>query len=286
MRASRRGARRGWLIAFALWAALAQRGAHWPAQPPPHGLGLAAAAWPSATELRTLGARWYYVYSFAGDLPPAPQRVLLIPVDFDEAALQAALRAHPGAWWLVGNEPNDPAQDNLSPGAYAAFYRRASALVRRVDPSAQLAPAGLANADWGWAHDFRESYRAQYGRYPHVDAWNIHNYILEPERSPYDLPEFQRRVLDFRTWMARVGEGDKPLILSEFGLLQRNVPSEQASAFLQAASDWLAGSGQVQAWAWFSNYTAGAFGGDLLDAQGALTPLGEAYRREAPMALP
>ena len=120
---------------------------------------------------------------------------------------------------MVGNEPNDPHQDDLSPGAYAAFFHRFATAARAADPTVRMASAGIANADCEWAAAFRDSYREQYGEYPAVDAWNIHNYILEPDRDQLDLAEFQRRIVAFRTWMDEIGEGDKPLFLSEFGAL-------------------------------------------------------------------
>lgn len=251
---------------------------------PPAGAGFAAAVWPTASQLQEIGPTWYYTYGFAGPAMPGYERVYLVPWQYDDEALARALREHPGQWWMVGNEPNDPSQDNLSPAAYAAFYHRFLEAARRYDPTCRVMNGGIANADWGWAHDFRESYRAQYGRYPRVDAWNIHNFILEPERVPWDLATFQERILIFREWMARVGEGHKPLVLSEFGVLQMrlpdgsDVPPEEVTHFMEASVHWLAATPYVQSWAWFANYTKGQFGGDLYDAQGALTPYGRAYR--------
>jgi len=273
------------LFAFLLLlAGMMQRAAPSPQTHPPRGAGVVALAWPTAEQLGRFGLVWYYTYGYLGETPPGHQRIYLAPVDYDEESLARVLAAHPGNWWMVGNEPNDPHQDHLSPGAYAAFYHRFNELAAQVDPSYHVMPAGIANADWGWAHDFRESYRYQYGRYPRVDAWNIHNYILDPEHAPWSLDEFQRRILVFRDWMTRVGEGDKPLVLSEFGVLQRTlpdgtpVPPERVIAFMQDSVRWMASSGAVQSWAWFATSSGGLFGGELTDAQDTLTPYGEAYR--------
>lgn len=289
---SRREIRRGlvWFAILLLLAAMMQRADLSPQSrarlqvEPPRGIGVVALAWPTAAQLERFGPVWYYTYGFLGETPAGHQRIYLVPVDYDEQALARILTAHPGNWWMVGNEPNDPHQDHLSPGAYAAYYHRFSELAARLDPTYRVMPAGIANADWGWAHDFRESYRFQYGRYPRVDAWNIHNYLLGGEHAPWALDEFQRRILVFRDWMTRVGEGDKPLVLSEFGVLQRTlpdgtpVPPERVIAFMQDSVRWMASSGLVHSWAWFATYSGGLFGGELTDAQDALTPYGEAYR--------
>ena len=153
----------------------------------------------------------------------------MVNPNFSEVRLEDALGRHRSGWWILGNEPNDPNQDDLSPGAYAAFYHRAEGLIRRADPKAHVTPAGISNADWRWAEAFRESYREQYGRYPRVDAWNIHDYVLEPDRDQLDVAEFQRRIIAFHTWMEESGEGDKPLLLTEFGALFG--PDQPASGF-------------------------------------------------------
>lgn len=265
-------------------AGMLQRANNPPSAHPPVGMGIVALGSASDDSIMQTNTSWYYRYGFTGSASVRAQRVYLVPLDYDERALARTLTDHPGSWWMVGNEPNDPHQDNLSPGAYAAFYHRFSKLAQRVDPTCRIMPAGIANADWGWAHDFRESYRHQYGYYPRVDAWNVHNYILEPEHDPWELGEFQRRLLVFRDWMERVGEGAKPLVLSEFGVLFHSLPggmavtSEHIISFMQDSVRWMAANGVVNGWAWFATYGGGQFNGELTDAQGTLTPYGRAYR--------
>jgi hypothetical protein len=241
---------------------------------------------PGAAELDPFGPVWYYQYGFDGPDAPGHMRVYLVRPGWDDAALRRAARTHPGAWWLIGNEPNDPNQDNLSPGAYAAVYRRASGLLLRADRSAQVAPAGIANADWRWADAFREAYRSEYGRYPRVAAWNIHNYILEPEHTQSDVALFEQRILDFRAWMDRIGAGSAPLLLTEYGVLYGTGccgrPLEEPAlgvAFLRETTRWLSETDHVQAWAWFSLDSQSQFNGDLL-AGGVLTAFGAAYHAE------
>lgn len=254
-------------------------------QPPFPRAGVVVVTQVHAEVLDRLGPVWYYHYGFEGPSLVGHERVLLVHPHYDEVRLAKVLAEHPGSWWLVGNEPNDPHQDNLSPGAYALFYHRFFTDARRMDPSCRLATAGIANADWGWAQAFRERYRSEYGQYPAVDAWNIHNYLLDPAGDPYDVGTFRRRILDFRRWMAEVGEGDKPLFLTEFGVLYQAgatgrdaEDAERVITFMRDTVSWLSETDHVQCWAWFANYTGGQFNGDLYDIEGQLTPLGIAYR--------
>ena len=268
------------LLGCALQRSAAARASHpWPRP------GIVVISPPPKETLDQFGPVWYYQYGFGGDDIEGHQRVHLVLPHFSDQRLVSAFRDHPGSWWIVGNEPNDPNQDNLSPGAYAGFYHRVWCIARRSDWTAHLVPAGIANADWQWAQAFRHSYREQYGRYPIVHAWNIHNYILEPEHSQYDVGEFRRRILDFRAWMARIGDEGLPLLLTEYGVLYGsgccNRPledPERGVEFLRQATNWLGQTNHVQAWAWFSLDSRGQFNGDLLTEGEQFTPFGAAYR--------
>ncbi len=241
--------------------------------------GIVATAGVCPDSLAPLGPVWYYTYGFEGDDLPGHHRVLLVPVHYDEPALRKVLRAHPGRWWLVGNEPNDPLQDNLSPAAYAGFYHRVASTARRIDPTCRLVPAGIANADWRWAQAFRDSYRVQYGHYPSVSAWNVHVYLLDPAKNSLDAQRFIARTEDFRRWMVQINEDEKPLLLSEYGvLIMPDGADETAIAdYMREATVWLQDSELVQAWAWFASHTGGYFLGDLYDAESRPTLLGRTY---------
>ncbi len=235
-------------------------------------------------DLARLGPVWYYEYGFAGEALPGHHRVYLVRPAFAQQELLQAMRDRPRTWWFVGNEPNDPFQDNLSPAAYAAFYHRVVRTAQRSGSPVWLTPAGIANADWRWAEAFRASYRQQFGYDPPVDGWNIHNYVLESDKSQLDAQAFRQRILDFRHWMDRAGEGDKPLFLTEFGALfgedsphQRADTPEEIIAFMDDVVSWMAAGDEVQAWAWFANDTRGQFHGDLFVGPGELSVFGRAY---------
>jgi hypothetical protein len=238
----------------------------------------------TSAALDLLGTVWYYTYSVDTTSIPGHQRVFLVRPGYDDEGVIQILRENPGSWWMVGNEPNDPYQDNLSPGAYAGFFHRFVEMARATDAHARIASAGIANADWEWANAFREQYLAQYGRYPQLNAWNIHNYILEPELDQLDREEFRRRILSFRDWMGSIGDAGKPLFLSEFGALfglgnlgRREEDPVRICDYMRDIIRWLESTDHVQWWSWFANDTGGQFNGDLFDSSGSLTIFGTTY---------
>ncbi len=240
----------------------------------------------TAAQLDRLGPVWYMDWQWRTPTLAGHERLYVVrcwEVRGDQGAIAAAMRASGASWWSLGNEPNDPNQDNVSPEAYAGLYHTFAGWAQGA-PRVRIVPAGIANADWNWAAAYREAYRARYGRYPRVDGWNIHNYILEPGLDPYDGREFQRRILAFRRWLETIGDGGKPLFLTEFGVLygsgccERPVdPPERVQAFMRESVRWLDESDVVSAWAWFATYSD-LYNGNLMTPEGELTALGGQYR--------
>ena len=251
----------------------------------PFGVGVGDAP-VTATQLDALGRVWYMDWGWRSPTLGGHERLYVIPCAeamADRGAIPAAMLASGSSWWSLGNEPNDPNQDNRTPEEYAELYHTYEQWAEKA-PRCGILPAGIADADWQWAEAFREAYREKYGRYPRSDGWNIHNYILEPGLDPYDVAEFGRRILAFRHWMDTIGDGSKPLFLTEFGVLYgsgccgRPVdPPEKVDAFMRGAVQWLQESDAVSAWAWFATYTK-LYNGSLMTAEGDLNSLGETYR--------
>jgi hypothetical protein len=250
----------------------------------PFGVTLGDAAL-TAAQLDALGPVWYMDWGWRAPTLAGHERLYVIwsnEVKADRGQIPAAMLAHGAAWWSLGNEPNDPNQDYCTPEEYAELYHIYEGWAAGA-PRCGILPAGIANADWEWAQAFREAYRHKYGRYPRTDGWNIHNYILESGLDPYDVAEFGRRILAFRRWMESIGEGDKPLFLTEFGVLYGNGccdrpvdPPEKLETFMGDAVQWLQKSDAVSGWAWFATYTK-LYNGSLMTPAGDLTPLGETY---------
>jgi hypothetical protein len=197
-----------------------------------------------------------------------------------------------GHYWLVGNEVDvhNPVQDNTMPQVYARAYHDIYHYIKRVDPTAKVAIAGLSMMTPGrlqYLSIVWDTYQSLYGQPMPVDIWNMHLYILEernpagtgnqygdgkialgtdpalaklssqgnaalcpalgaadtdandPRQDVYCRSEhdsvriFKQQIVAMRQWMADHGQRDKPLIISEFGLLYPYVLDENGQYFLK-----------------------------------------------------
>jgi hypothetical protein len=208
------------------------------------------------------------------------------------------IMANPGATWLIGNEPDRRRwQDDMEPHLYARAYHELYNLIKGVDPEAQISAGGIVQATplrLQYLDMVLDSYESSYGEAMPVDVWNIHIYILRerscdyfpedcwgaeippgidaPEGMLYDIQDndnldiFKQQIEWFRQWMADNGYQDRPLILTEMGVLmwpEYGFPPERVNAFMDNAFDYLLtatgplgypadGYRMVQRWAWYS----------------------------------
>ena len=302
-------------------------------------------------DLRQLGSvGWYHSWTIEID-PPRPGGIEFVqlirlrsegseywPPDWGE--LEAAVEANPGSLWLIGNEPDVETQDNCTPQEYAERYHACYTFIKARDASARVSGPGIVQPTalrLQWLDLALSAYEAAYGERMPVDVWNIHVQILPERRDgwgceippglPDDLGEdhqisdnasvalFEEKVLAFREWMRDNGEREKPLIISEYGVLMPSgygylggrdinlgdqiVMDFMAGTFsfcLEAADPLLGyqrdGDRLVQRWAWYSvkhrmsdlgitpPYVG--FNGSLFewarDYPGALTQFGRRFR--------
>lgn len=232
--------------------------------------------------------------------------------------LAQVLAANPGALWLAGNEPDVIWQDNQSPEAYARLYHEFYTFIKTLDPSAQVAIAGVSQVTplrLAYLEEVLAAYQRLYGQPMPVDVWNVHAFILREERESWgvsippgfdvdqgvlweiddhdDLSLFQQQIVDFRRWMVKHGQRDKPLIVSEFGILmpeEYGFPPDRVARFMTEAFDFLLNATDqdlgypaddnrlVQRLAWYSLGDTVYPTGNLVDPQtGELTVLGQAF---------
>ncbi len=250
-------------------------------------------------------------------------------VPLRRAAIAEVLAANPGALWLAGNEPDVIWQDNQTPEAYAQLYHQFYTFVKTLDPSAQVAIAGVSQVTplrLQYLEEVMAAYQRFYGQRMPVDVWNVHAFVLREDRDSWgvsippgfdvdqgmlweiedhdDLDLFRQQIVDFRRWMARNGERDKPLIVSEFGILmpaEYGFPPQRVAEFMTETFDFLLtaadpdigypadGNRLVQRLNWYSLSDTVYPTGNLVDPQsGELTPLGQTFAnyaaglREAP----
>ncbi len=257
------------------------------------------------------------------------------------STLYTVADANGGAIWLIGNEQDRRVyQNDLEPEIYARAYHHLHGVIKGRDPTAQIAIGGVVQPtplrfqylDLVW-----DAYWQEYGTTMPVDVWNVHSFILR-EISPShpqalepgyevwgagiprgdvfdavmegilyeysqidDLTIFQQRMIAFRQWMADKGERDKPLIVTEYGVLfpedyydehGRQFSAERVGAFIQGTFDFFrtytdASIGYpaddnrlVQRWAWFSvDGDPWLWGGTLFDPDThTLRTVGEYFR--------
>ncbi|MDY7078950.1 MAG: hypothetical protein SXV54_18710 [Chloroflexota bacterium] len=236
--------------------------------------------------------------------------------------IAAIARANPGSLWLVGNEPDVKWQDNVEPATYARLYHDAYSAIKSADPTALVAIGGVSQPTplrLRYLDMVLGAYQTQFGAEMEVDVWNAHNFILREERGSWgvDIPPgmpddrgvlyeiedggsleiFRQQIVDLRQWMAQRGYQDRPLVVSEYGILMPadyGFPPERVADFLtgtfdifMTAADPALGYPEddyrlVQSWCWYSLDAPADYypTGNLFDPQtGAMTPVGEVWSR-------
>lgn len=233
------------------------------------------------------------------------------------------VQAHPGALWMVGNEPDSiyngsPIQAEL----YAELYRYFYTTIKAADPTAKVAIGAIVQPSplrMEYLDKVLTHYQNTYSETMPIDVWNIHFYRLnEGDCGSWgaNVPPFassstgwvvdftaaellnvgklETALRDFRQWMADRGYGDKPLIITEFGVLP---PSYFSGFDNNAAAQFLTdmfnmmltatdpttglpadGNRLVQMWAWYSTRdNLHGYGGNLFDSTGVLNVIGDAF---------
>lgn len=169
------------------------------------------------------------------------------------SALATAIANNPGSTWLLGNEPDNPDQDRQHPDDYAIFYHTAYHLIKALDPTAQIAMAGVTQVTplrLRYLEAVLAHYQSRFETALPVDVWTIHAYILpeegEGERASVetwgigvppgveayagealrftqdqhdDLHLFAAQIIGFRAWLAAHGYRETPLYVTEYGAL-------------------------------------------------------------------
>lgn len=159
--------------------------------------------------------------------------------------LTETVAANPGALWIIGNEPEAKYnQGNRTPDQYADIYHHLYPLIKGLDPTAWIAIGGVIEPTplrLKWLDMVLSEYQSRFGEPMPVDVWNIHMQILQEKAGswgaeiPVGLPDtegelytlqdnadpeiFKQLVTAFRQWMKDRGFQDKPLIISEYGVL-------------------------------------------------------------------
>ncbi|MEM7133575.1 MAG: hypothetical protein AAF702_45195 [Chloroflexota bacterium] len=222
--------------------------------------------------------------------------------DFDDVLGQLA-EENPDQLWIIGNEPEDLDQDGeyyANAREYALDYHRIYSFIKERDPNAQFALAAIIQPTplrLRYLDMVLEVYELEFGEKLPLDVMTVHNYVMSERVVPGDgiilwgsgvplgmdgdtadaryihpkehwnLEIFKEQIVQMRRWMQERGYRDKPLIVSEFGIL---LPDEwdhdgvstttfmtESIDFLLSAKDDSIGYPEdenrlVQSFAWFS----------------------------------
>lgn len=229
------------------------------------------------------------------------------------AKISDLARTHPGQVWLIGNEPDVRWQDDATPEEYACLYHFAYQTIKAADASASVAIGGISQATplrLRYLDQVLESYRSQFKQEMPVDIWNIHTFVLREEAGSWgveippglegaqdgklwevedhdDLALVEAQVWLMRRWMAARGQRQKPLYITEYGILM-----PESAGFSQGrVVDFMVGSFDlfrslqdpelgysadndrlVQRWSWFSTRDHLYPTGDLFKSDGSQLP--------------
>jgi len=249
-----------------------------------------------------------------------------------ETYVAPMIRADPNAVWLIGNEPDNVTQDNRTATEYAIMYHDAYMFIKAEDPSALVAFGGISMPSklrQKYLNNVIAEYQRLYGEKPPADIVHIHAFVMNEVVFPtdeqvnwgfgvppgmsgidsaiayvapkdhWDIDLFRSNLRDFRQWMNANGYRDKPLFVSEYGILlpssfdENGVGSEEFMTssfdFFLESTDGSTGSPTdgnrlVQRFSWFSlNFPDSTSQGPLNGAlfvpfTDQLTDFGEAYR--------
>ena len=211
-------------------------------------------------------------------------------------ALQQMAQANPGSLWLVGNEQDR--QDYVGAAHYARLYHDFYTFLKAEDPTGLVGIGGVVQPTpirLQYLDLILTAYADQYGQAMPVEVWNVHNYVLREKRwyegcpdcwgcgIPPDIPADTGQLYDIqdhdnmdywtwhitlmRQWMRDRGYRDRPLIITEFGILMPEMYGydyPRVRQMMLAAFDWMRsttnpdtgypadGNRLVQAWSWYS----------------------------------
>ena len=223
-------------------------------------------------------------------------------------------RQYSGRTWLIGNEPDVRWQDNTKAEEYAVAYHNAYTAIKNADPTAQVAIGGISQVTplrLTYLERIWTTYQTKYGAAMPVDIWNMHAFVLREELHNWGVgmpPGFttetqgvlwevtdhnnlqlvEGQVRQMRQWMATHGQQQKPLWITEYGILM----PESYGFGPQVVRDFMLGSFDlfdklrdpalgygadenrlVQRWVWFSTQYDPYPAGNLFNLSGQPKPL-------------
>lgn len=157
-------------------------------------------------------------------------------------------------------------QDEMQPTLYPVFYKEVYDIIKAADPTAKVAIGGVIQASplrLQYLTTIWDTYKQLYGVEMPVDVWNVHNFV-NAEFCQYEEREggeelicyggavppgsdtligayygedwkhidrvtFDLQIRAMRQWMKERGQQEKPLIVTEYGVLYEKLECPQRS---------------------------------------------------------
>jgi hypothetical protein len=192
------------------------------------------------TTMSETGLTWWYQFGAAtpsGEWSSVAQ-ISLSRGRVPATTLQQAALAHPGSYWIIGNEPNVPGQDNVSGSTFATELKYYIDTIKSADPTAKLVGPNILNWDntctsceggfpsgHSWVDQFRAAWMSQYGGEPPLDVWGIHTYSIDwnelfANHSLTNPAGLESDISGMSSYLGGIPAlAAKPIWITEFGIL-------------------------------------------------------------------
>lgn len=189
-------------------------------------------------------AKWWYQYGVQL-YPDEPNTNQVFMVRIDKSGedgsdyqqwlsfLSAKGNTLHNSYWLMGNEPNVPGQDNAAPDVFAKSLHDLTAKIKAVDPQAFIVGPNVLNWNYvcdgcpgytmglTWTQQLMQTYRNLYNAPLPFDAYSLHTYSLDWNKLPLVNPDRDvAQIQGLRTFLdANADTKAKPIWLTEFGVI-------------------------------------------------------------------
>jgi hypothetical protein len=192
--------------------------------------------------LSLTGAKWWYQYSQIAPEQPGTQQVYMIRTaregenspDYKNwvSFIQNKTNLN-NSYWIIGNEPNVPGQDDVPPETYAHTLHSLVGVIRTADPHATFVGPNVLNWDYTcngcpgytpgqtWFEQLQTAYQNLYQAPLPFDGYSMHTYSLDWSNLP--LLNHTRDVAQIESMRAFLDANpdtrNKPIWLTEFGVI-------------------------------------------------------------------
>ncbi len=213
------------------------------------GVGLACDPTPWQDVADATGAYWFYDWSVSSvrRAEGGARYVPMVRTKYSSGDLTAFASAHPGSYWLVGNEPNVASEDNLAPEEAARAYSGLCATILAADPSAKCIVGGVLNQT-----EYMGEMLAYWPSTVSIAGLHWHHYGWASRAT--DMSLLSQRV-DSYVAFTQAQDPNWQTWLTEFGVIgsgTENMTENEIADFIVAGVTYLDGKEGLARYSWFA----------------------------------